>query len=295
MATNPDHFCQQLPFYQIRPLYLSLVYLLLKIGVPIVTSTVLISVVSAVLTALIVLLWISKHISRIYAALISFFLVIASGLFNVARLSTPDTLSSAIIFFSFFLLIEKRSLNIACSLMVLSLFARTDNVILAVIFITYLKIVNPYGYGLGFRRFLFFLILMLLIYLGINFLACSHGWWGVFSHTFFGPFNNPAEYRPDFSLWRYGFVLMKGIRDLNGEPASFFLLLAVLSLIGSKVKAGFGSFIPHITLIPLIGLFAHFLLFPVWWPRFFLAHFLIIGIGFIITLSKSGFPLLIRK
>ena len=49
MATNPDLFYQQLPFYEIRPVYTFSILLMTKLGLNIFTSTYAVSLISSVL------------------------------------------------------------------------------------------------------------------------------------------------------------------------------------------------------------------------------------------------------
>jgi hypothetical protein len=285
MAQNPVLFYQQLNFYHLRPLYISSIYILHKLGVPLVKSTVLTSVISALCISAILILWISGHASPFHSALISAFLLIAAGLPTIARLSTPDALSSALVFLSFFVLIEKRLPNLACLLMIASLLARPDNVILCLLFVGYLRLTSAREYRIGVGPYFLFMILIFLTYLGILAFSKPYRWWTVFSHTFLGRMISPAEAPSELSLSSYFVTFKEALGQVYLMRVSFFLLLSALTAVLSDFRLRTDNIPLYSTLLALVSLVIHFVLFPALWDRFFAAHYLVIGAAFVIGLQ----------
>jgi hypothetical protein len=288
IATNPENFYQQLRFYHVKPFYVFLVYVFLKLGLPIIKATVLISVTSVIGIALILILWISEHAPGFPAALISLFLLIASGLPGLGRWLTPDALSSVVIFLSFFLLVEQKRLNLACLLLVLSLIIRTDNIILLIPLFTYMRITNSPEYRVSTKQYSIFMIMAILLYLTITTLTDSYSWWTLFSHTFLGAIQRPADYTAKFSLYYYINVVIRSIPYFYSEITSLFLLLASLTMVICNFRFRDRDIYLHITLVALLVICIRFLLYPAFPNRFFTVYYLVIGVMFVLVLGSKG-------
>ena len=89
ISKDVQAFSEQLPFYQIRPVYNSIVYLLYKSGVDIGFSTYIVSGVSVAI-ALLVLCQISSICLTKRMAIVILFLIFYFRVFDLSRFSTPD-------------------------------------------------------------------------------------------------------------------------------------------------------------------------------------------------------------
>ena len=94
MEINTVAFMEQIPFYNIKFVYVYLIYFFYIIGFSLSFSTVLPSIISIFLIGLL-LLFTLNYVFRIeYAALLSIFIILLTPMRHLARYSTPDALSS---------------------------------------------------------------------------------------------------------------------------------------------------------------------------------------------------------
>lgn len=129
VARNPDHFLQQLRFYQIRPLYIRLLELCRGSGMGYVQATRVLSVLAFFLLGLLLFVWVGRYVDDWRAAIGIPLLLIAPVLFTAARTGSPDALSAFAVTLGAYLLFEKKSFVLGTVLLLISLFLRTDNVI----------------------------------------------------------------------------------------------------------------------------------------------------------------------
>lgn len=171
--------------------------------------------------------------------------------------------------------------------MILSLTVRTDNIILAILLFTYMKVTNLPEYRVSTRQYSVFMIMGVLIYSAIITLASSYGWWTLFSHTFLGLIHNPADYTPKFSPYDYMNVVIRNIQYVYSERVSLFLLLAALTMVIYNFRFTNRNISLHITLIVLMVICIRFLLYPGFPTRFFAVYYLVIGVTFVIVLRSK--------
>jgi hypothetical protein len=287
METNYEYFSQQLPFYQIRPLYTTLIYLVYKTGINIVTAIVIISVLSSIFISIIILRWLLDYLDSFYAYLFSFLIIHSTGVLQIARLLTPDALSAAILILSIYVL-TRRQVYFTGLLLVLAIFARTDNIILVVLALSYLRFFSLNEYRLNWAGYISFLFLSVLSYLSINYFANNYGWATIFHHTLIGLINNPADYHPTVTLSDYLQILKQNGFEafLWVNPFLVFLLCAFITIIKGDKKI-----YSHLTILMILSVVIHFLLFPApFWQRFFIAHYSIIIIAMIVTVFHKVKP-----
>lgn len=131
LYANPWDFAQQIPFYSTKPLYILSVQGLSSLGLGPVRATIWISVFSAAIIALVIWLWIGRYASGWQHALLSSAVMFTPAFWRLARLSSPDSLATALLLASFYGVIEKRKVIAPSILTLLSIFARTDCLIWA--------------------------------------------------------------------------------------------------------------------------------------------------------------------
>lgn len=296
MEQSHDDFHQQLPFYQIRPLYIGLSELLHKTGMNVVTAIVLISVLSSLFMSIIILRWLFNELDNFYAYLFSFLIIHNSGVIQIASAFTPDALSAAILILSMYWLIQ-RYLYVAGLLLVLAIFARTDNIILVILAFSYLTVLAPNEYRLNRTAGCVILLLSIVSYLAINYLANNYGWATVFYHTFIGTIHNPADFHPNVTWADYlGVLMQNGMNAFYWSHSLLFMLfLGLMTIVLVSVHQASDFISPkhqvysHLTLLLILSFLIHCLLFPfpVFWQRFFVAHFSIISVLMVGTIFLS--------
>src|SRR5438552_5538098 len=129
MLSDPAAFNEQLPFYVIKPLYTGLAYLFYKLGVSLPQATLVPSFISYLLIGFLLFYWLRIYLSLPITFVISLLIMLSSPLIEVAKLSSPDCLSAFLLLSSFYFIFEKPSLWSTIVFMVLSIFARLDNVV----------------------------------------------------------------------------------------------------------------------------------------------------------------------
>ena len=131
-AANAYHFAEFLPCFAIRPLYNQTVYVLSKSGIGLVRAVVLISTVSYFSLGLLVYFWMRQHLSNgLYAALLAFLLMLSPAITTLGRYTGADGISTLLALLSLYLIFERDLLSVGIAILFVSIFFRTDNVVLA--------------------------------------------------------------------------------------------------------------------------------------------------------------------
>lgn len=295
MEQNEVYFHQQLPFYQIRPLYIGLNYLVYKTGINIVTAIIVVSVLSSLLMSIIILRWLLEHLKTFYAYLFAILIIQSTGVVQIAQVFTPDALSAALLLFSLYVF-SKRQIYFASLLLVLAIFARTDNIILVLMVFTYLTLFASKEYRLKWKPYILLVLVSTVSYLAINHLANNYGWATIFHHTLIAPIHNPSDYHPMITWADYFPILLKNAMEaffrMNSLLFFGFCSFVTISVVRLNSQNQIYS---HLTILVLLAIIVHFLLFPVLWQRFFIAHYSIICILMVITIFQSRFPKTVTK
>jgi DIE2/ALG10 family len=142
-ATDPHAFGQQLPFYLVKPAYPLLIALGSLVGLNPVVASVLISSISYVAFAVLVARWARRHHPASIAYALATLLVISPPFTILARLSTPDAMSLALLVASGYALTERRSGSMALLLSVLAVVVRPNNAAWVVLLAAYLALMAP--------------------------------------------------------------------------------------------------------------------------------------------------------
>jgi hypothetical protein len=275
IATNADHFNQLLPMYKVKTLYVALIYAFHKFGVPYVSSSVLVSVISAVALFVLMAVWLAKVTPTPWFGAITILLANAIGFTEVAHLSTPDALSSFLIMLSLFCLIEKRQPLTAYVILIVSLLARTDNLILAVVLIGYLHIAVTHLFTVQRRSAGLFVVAAVAVSFVVERLTGFYGWWTMFSHTFFGYLTAAAEFDKPFSFSAYSRAVVSALaHNASFERGTAFIgLFLVLTLIVDSRRADRITIYSHVSIALALAIIVRIVLFPNWEDRFFVAYY----------------------
>ncbi len=288
MSTNPDLFYQQLPFYEIRPVYTFSILLLTKLGLNIFTSTYAVSLISSVLGIFLLLFAMKDKIYIGFLYVLPFFLMFF-GILSIAKLSTPD----AMVFLSlsiFIYLFSKEKITLLLLVIPFLVLVRTDMIIfnflaLAAIFFLYTD------YKM--KVFLSFAITIIL-YLFVNNFFNNYGWSTIFSITLVERISNPADVSLTVSVADYLHALARGIfNSLSDRTFLGFVSIVLTSLVLMRVflkSFSENKEISMYSIIPILYILIHFILFPVTWDRFFIGFYAMFIISTLLLLS-----LIVRK
>ncbi len=277
-ASNPMFFIGQIPLYRIRPLYVAVIYGLGKLGISAVEATRAISIVSAAVIILLVGAWVARQGPA--GSVAGCLTLVAAGVFEGARLSTPDALSAAIVLAAFYLLVKGFS-KASRALLLVSLLTRPDNLLLLAIWSTYACFITR-GFSISRAEYFFLLGTGTAVYLAITY------FFGTLSLKTVLPLPGiDAVASPAIFLKNYCYALGRGLWGALVNESSLLLFL-ILGLLGGTA-AGWGrSAGLRLGSIALSTVILHFLLFPAAANRFYIAPYTLIGMVFFRTFWEKA-------
>ena len=131
LAEEPRAFAQFLPAFQVKPVYPMLMSILGTAGMDLVTASVFLSKAAYWLTGLLLYYWLSIYLRPWMACLFATLVMLSPPAVILARLSSPDALSTLIALAVLFLLTERgNGYRVALLLAVLSVLVRHNNLLL---------------------------------------------------------------------------------------------------------------------------------------------------------------------
>jgi hypothetical protein len=231
VAQDPIAFQSQLPFYIVKPLYTRLAYWFYKMGAGLTAATVWPSAISYCLAGLLFFHWCKKYWSIGYACAGSILVMLSPPLLTAAGLSTPDALSAFLLFTAIYLLAETASITTACVLLLLSVFARLDNVLPAAAILPAVFFANKVGRRMSAGKMVFIAAMLLLVYFAVAGNARAYGWSMLYYPEFAKQLN--TSYTANASFDFSGYVALVKAQLTTGLYFSFlsmFLFLTVYYL-----------------------------------------------------------------
>jgi len=298
MAKNASAFQQQLPYYQIRPLYVSMLTMADQFGLSPAKAMVWISMVATFGIGCLVYLRLLQALPALFASLVCCSLLLIFRFQDFAGMTTVDPLI-AVAFIAFVFHFE-RGLGAFGMLgyIVVMLLIRSNSIIFFTPFIA-IGALNHVGHWSATRLkpliALGIFVVALLVMKAIEMHYHNYGWWTVFSFTFIESMNFPAEFKGTFDLMAYGKVILSEARWLLSDHyVTLFYLTAVVLLTNFILKPATRN-TPFMLLSSLAFLsifLGHFLLFPAVLLRFFLPVFLLASVYAVIGCIGNPNPVL---
>ncbi len=294
MFENAKDFISQLNFYEIKPLYIYLIYILSSMGVPLVAATLVISSLSVIAANILIYHWLSRYLSVYIAFLVTICVSVASRLADLSRASTPDALSALVILIALYLLIEKKLFKTTLVLLILSLFIRYNNIIfvgLFMLYYMYFDFLAKAKFKFSFVHAAF--IVSIFSYFLIKMIYQPYGWWVLFHHGFVSYIYNPVGFDVPFSLALYIEALKTAALSLFLGGVSLpsviygFILISIIALHNSNSLVRRYNFLIYII---YLNFSAYFFLFPgiAQWDRFFTPFYVLVTIFAIINYRNKG-------
>jgi hypothetical protein len=278
MATDPAEFTLQLPYYVVKPLYTRMAYLFYKAGVPLTRATVLPSLLAYFLLCLLIFHWLKQYLALWVAGLLGFLLAVWGPLLAASGLSTPDCLSALLLVSAVYCLVERRSLWLVYLFLLLSVFARIDNILPCFFILTLLVLTRKPEQRLSFKNYILMVSGAVLGYLYVCLDVKEFGWHFTFYPTFFRHMNTGYDMHASFSA--AGYVALVKSQLMTGLYYSSIVLFAVLTVF-YLYKPGLLKF-NHLHLEQKLVLMfwmlivLRFLLQPVMADRFYLPYYVCI-------------------
>jgi len=285
LSQDPEAFRQTTAFfYDARIVYIHLLAGLIKLGLNPVTAAYVLSTACSV--GSIVLL--SKLIPVKAPLSLSFaipFIALSCGLMTVARMATPDSLATLVTIALYFLLIRNR-VALLLILLPLTIFIRSDLIVLTGLFYLYFFITNRISkiaiIGSAVATVAAYLVLN-------NFIIEADAWSSLIGYNFGDKPTHPQEYVFEVTLSGYFSYLLQGLQSFSYTPIFFvFCMLAVTGIAqfsssyfyakdSSEVSVQHGDIL--FLLVSCVAYYVlHFLLFPMTWTRFFAAQYSLVAV-----------------
>lgn len=277
-------FHQQLQFYKVKPLYIFIVYGIYKSGVPVIHTFRILPVISYIAICLVCLIWLmSVFKNSVWGIIFSCLLSVSPFLIYLASITTPDILSAAVVFTSFYFLIHRKNITIFSVLMILSCLIRQDNLLTLIFTAVILFIYKGEAYQKNKLIPAVSVIISFILIQIIHQWAGSYGWMIYFEHSFNNKILRPAEYTGGFSIYTYLQACKTGLAQFKFD--SFMteaLILAALIYIKKNLLKNYKADFELLVLFSIIAAgTAHIIIYPSAEDRFFAAQYMTVNIIFL--------------
>ena len=206
VAANPYHFAEQLPFYSIKPIYVELVKLIHRAGVPFPKSAVAVSAAAYFVLAVLLWQWLGSYLSRWSLVGACTLIMLSPNILSLSRWATPDCLATAVAAIALYLILERDLYFWGSALLVVNVWIRTDALVLAGIVFAALLLLRK----LDLAQFASLSVLALGSYYAINYFSGNYGWAVLFYNSFLGGLTTPGETILHFSARAYVHQLVRG-------------------------------------------------------------------------------------
>jgi len=261
-SEHVGNFAEFLPCFAIRPVYNQLLFLSSRLF-GLLRSCVLLSVFPYFLLGLLVFSWACRYVPNEFAAPYSLLLMLMPPITLVGRTPISDALSTLVAAFALYLLFEARRDVAGLTLLISSVFVRTDNIAL----------VGPVLVALWFTKRLTFWQMATLASFSascvvfINRMAGDFGLAMLYYRNFVGTPVAPAEMVAHFSGAQYFHALRANLANISQGWLIPFLLLATIGLFRR-------SSLTPLSGIAVIYVALHFLILPNWVERWFVVAYI---------------------
>lgn len=295
MAEDAEAFGQQLPYYKIRIVFVTLMLILSSLGIGMYWAGHLIAAAAAAL-GFVLFFYAYKHVIRYEFWLLLPILYYLCGVLATSQKATPDSL--AFMWLGVISLAFMRKHASVFPLLALSTLIRTDMVVFVALVLAYFFIFRP-----EFRiRALLTGVATAVLYIGLNQAVGNHGWLTVFYFVFVSDMlaTHPDEFSQlGLNFQQYFSAVFGNLRAVFHDSYFWmFVFNIVLQLIlYSHLQPSNTPFKEHLarlprepvlalTLIALAYVALHYLLYPAIWSRFFVGHYMVAYLGLLCMLSS---------
>ncbi len=265
-VASPEHLGIIEPMFAIKVVYVEILTLMVKAGLSVERAISLVSIAATFALALIIALWTRSPI-------LSALLVISPATLALGRSGTPDALSTAVVLGGLWAITSNR-LMLGLLLLLVSIWIRTDNVLLTLVVILWLLL----SARLPLYQATVAALLAVASVLAINHFSGNYGWLVLFRCSFLGC-KPPLDNLPRITVREYLEVFVTNLKILAPQAALWLLLGLAAWRISKESRLLLG-----LIAVATIG---HFGLFPSPEERTLTWAFLGAGIAFVLSLKKS--------
>jgi len=220
---HQNYFTQQLPFFQVKFLYVCSSYILYKIGVPLYDALFLVVLLSSIFIIIIVYYWLKKYLGNALSLL--FCVLLFFSWFNVRSfvISSPDALAGLFFIAAVYYYLEQNKLNLTYLFLFLAALTRPDYLFFIVCFysVSYLNSKE--------KPSIFSTIITLATMASVFAISSIYDYkgWQMFYRSFVDLTVSPQTIAGKFSVEVYLTGLLNGVK-LSLSHWSTFLFLSIL-------------------------------------------------------------------
>jgi hypothetical protein len=271
---HADNFAQFLPFFAIRPLYNMSVYFLGRMVGPI-AAVRLISSLSYFLLGMLTFLWMSRYVPKYLAAAAAVLLMVTPPLTWIGRDTGSDALATLVAFCGLYLIFERERFAVGVGLLAVSLWIRTDNIVLLAPVLLVLWLQGR----MEFWKAAVLGVVAVASVLAINHFAGDYGIKMLYYRNFVTVPVAPAEMTVQFSLRQYVSAFATGIRAMLASYTTVFVLLGIAGWwLSQRVRP--------LILVTSVSVALHYFVLPNWQERWFGVFYLAMGIALVAALRE---------
>lgn len=289
VSIDPEAFYQQLPFYQIKFLYVALVYGGAKLGLNIFQTTYIISGISAILGLWILLFTFRPYINNYLIYCIAIFALVYN-IILVASIGTPDGLAFMMVCLIVYLFTRANWLIFL--IIPLAVITRTELIIYGLMFLVYFAV---YKKSWRYYSILSFIVCLLSYFL-INHYYGNYGWMTLYYQSFLGRLTHPADTEifitPLDYLRAYPYAFKRMVLDSVFQTFAGITVIYIYVLskfdIRECLKVQSFKTMFFISIASYLYLGIRFVLFPSIMHRFLIAQYLIITAVLLYMISIVG-------
>jgi hypothetical protein len=283
LSTDPTAFFKTLPLYAVKPMYLKMVSLFHKAGFSLPVSTVLPSIVFYILLGLLLFYWLLKYLKIIWAFAVGISIMLSSFMVFMPRLSSPDCMSAFLLLSAFYFIIQKPSLKWMFLFLLLSVFARLDNIIPCFFILSFLFFTRQWQKEIKPKYYLLMLFVIAACYFGIIAITMKPFGWNIFYYPTYARYMNLSHsFDASFSIKNYIALVFSQITTaVVFYHFIFFMLFVLLILYSPNFKYRNVTLDQSFTVLLVVIILFRFILYPDLSDRFNIAYYLCFLIIFI--------------
>ncbi len=278
---DPTTFALQHPIYNVKPLFVALVWVGWKLGFNPVRVTKAVSAAAAGCLGLIIA-WILIQEAGLAGFIAYPFVLFAGKVALAGRYSTPDALAALVVFSGLWMMRSRRSgaSTVAFALLLLSVWVRVDNLLLLFSYSLVLGVLALWetDTGLSLTKLAGYPILGFISLLIIDHIAGAYGWTVLIHQAFVKKIFSTQNLT--FKWTDYAVALRNGVWFLQDSilPMAFLLAAAILWLLhfapkGSSPENRRDAFL---LVACLLYMAVHFILYPLPLSRYFVGVYVFI-------------------
>jgi hypothetical protein len=275
-ANDPAEFEKLLPIYVVKPLYIWMSWGFYKMGFGLTTATVMPSIFAYLVIGMVLLFWMLKYLKPGFAFTGSLLVMYSLFTVGVAALSTPDCLSALFLFIASYFVIGKKNIPLMFLFLLLSVFARVDNIITSFFIISFLTF-TPKWKTINKKQYLLMLGILCVAYLFIMLPVREYGWSIFYYSRYARQIDFSRNFEQSVTVSSYlALAYTKLVTAIVSSHMSFFLFLAMLVLAGRKFSFKQLDFDQSFLLLLLSVIVFRFFLLPDLSDRFYFGTYLVI-------------------